>query len=225
MAKQSTEKNEKILVFEDQNGINIPLEALQKLCGLANDVADKYESLNLGQFTREIYEDMMENGTLNIRVAYLAQIKSEIKRLNINNPTMKDALFGNADQALLPLKAASEVLKKYSNERIGYFSLLEKYKKASFIDGRFVVTDSDIEKLKDERCRIYIEDDKQKAALESLENVVDAYNKLLESLKPMNNGLAFKFTQSTARLEDYISLVDGKASVYKPALNYFLVTT
>jgi len=224
MAKQNTVVNTRILVYENLNEVKVPLEVIQKICNMANDVASKYEELNLGQFSYDVFEDIIENGILNIRINYLSNIKSEIKRLQINNPSMQQAFFGNIDQALLPIKNLIEGFMKYTGERMGYFSLQEKYKKASFIDNRFIVTEEDIENLKDQYCRIYIEDEKQKAAFESLEKVVDAYNNLLDNLKPMNPGIAQKFTQSTIRLEDYIALQDGKATVYKPALNYFLVT-
>lgn len=224
MAKQSIVENTRILVHEDLSRFKSPHEVIQKICALANDVAEKYEDLNLGQFSYDVFEDIIENGTLNIRGNYVANIKSEIKRLQINNPSMQQAFFGNIDHALLPLKNSLEIFMKYSGERMGYFSLQEKYKKASFLDHRFVLTKDNTERLKDEYCRIYIEDEKQKAAFESLEKVVDAYNNLLDNLKPMNAGIAHKFTQSTIRLEDYITLQNGKASVYKPALNYFLIT-
>jgi hypothetical protein len=224
MTKQSIIENTRILVYEDLNGFNIPLQSIRKIISLANNVADKYEDLEMGSFTYEIYNDVIENGVLNVQVRYLATIRAEIKRLSITNPSIQHAMFGDLDRALEPLKTAIETLLKYSGNLMGYFILTEKYKKASFKNNRFLLTKDDEESLKDEFCRIYVDDEKQSTALDSLRSFVDAYNTLLDSVSNMNQGMTDDMIRNPLKVWEYIQIENQKASVYNPNLGYFLQT-
>ena len=224
MAKQLAE-TKRTLVHEDLNGFDVPLQTINKVISLANDIAGKYEELNIGPFTYDVFSDIIENDTLNIRVNYLAVIRLEIRRLNINNPSIQHAMLGDIDRALDPLKKAVSDFKNYSSNRMGYFSLDIRYKKASFENSRFILTEGDIERLKDEYCRIYIDDEKQSTALESLKSFVAAYNELLSSVSNMNQAMSANMIRNPLTVWDYIQIENQKASVYNPNLAYFLQTT
>ncbi|MHB1179054.1 MAG: hypothetical protein ACYCZO_12080 [Daejeonella sp.] len=218
-------KPKRSLVYENLAPLPRIIDDFNKIIALANDVADQYEELNIGEFTRETYKDLVSNGILNVREKYLNSVKSEISRLKINNPTVKSAMLDGINTSLIPLKNSVSVLMKATRGTFGYFSLFEEYNNiVSFTDQRFILTEDDIELLKEVHCRIYTESKEQEDALESLQNVIDAYNNLIEKVRYMNPQTAKAFTESSLLLAEFMGLKDGKAFVYKPYLDQFLYT-
>ncbi|MBC8984777.1 hypothetical protein H9X96_03200 [Pedobacter sp. N36a] len=223
MGKQEIEQ-QRTLVFEDLSRLSNPQNSLEKVANLANKVASKYEELSMGAFTIEVYEDLVSNGVSNVQVKYSDDVKSEIKRLKINNPSLKNALMSDIDKALKPLSDAVSELKKYSSDRIGYYTLISGSNKITFFNNRFNITQENIEVLKDEYCRIYIETEAEAKGYASLLDFVRAYNQMITDVNGYNSDLANKL-RSTETLNRFITHLDGKTAIYGPNLAQFTYTT
>lgn len=225
--KQSNRENEfnKKLVWENL----VPLDQLTKevsmLIDLANEVADEYEKLAIGKFTQEIYDDLVNKGIDGTKENYIGSAKDEIKRLKVMNPTVRNSLLERIDLDLKSLEDSVNKLKKYNSHinRFNYHILTSAHSEiTSFQERRFVLTVSDIERIKDKYCRVFIETQNQQELYDSLNDFVASYDKVIKAAKRTNEKFANNLSNSINAMDPFVWCVQGEAAIYKPKLESFL---
>jgi hypothetical protein len=198
--------NENLLYFD---GIKIEAE---KLIAKVNKLAEKYESLKLGPFSQKIFELIMNDGPSKIKEAYLKSIIGDS-----NSPSLKNLLSQDADLIFKEMQVFIDDVKKYhpgaSYSYHNFMTGMNSIQLGTFKDARFILTDQDIESIKDQKCRTYITTKEQLDAVEHLKTFIESFNKLSAAINKFNPAIHRLFTDSFQNVGRYATIENGVATL------------
>lgn len=225
MDKKKETKILKNLVFEDLSILGKVIGEYTILINEANSIANEFEKLDDGQFTLEIYEDLIENGTKNILEKFLENTKNETERLKIKNPVILEAMLSGSNNVFKPLE---QLLHSFINKNrfgdylITPFSLLPKYGHVTFEHNRFKITEANKENFKEKYCRVYATTVEQNKAIQSLKSICQQYGGLIENVSQYNPKLALMLKTDIGHLNKFINAENENPNIIESALELLL---
>jgi hypothetical protein len=167
----------KELISENKNQFESYIQRLEtEVIPKVNSFLSLYASLGIGDITKDELTRVASHKSAReeIRQKYEAVVWSEIKRLKINNPTLRRNMIESIEIDLDPVYTELQAL--YDLEEMSDFSIVE---------GKAVITDSDKANIL-ERFRTYIMNESEKQFVESLQGLANHYNEFQRLLKDNN---------------------------------------
>lgn len=214
-ASIQNELHERILINENLTYFDGLKKEATDLIEKANKLAEKYEQLEIGPFTQEIFDQLILNGYAQARELYLKMILAETKSFALRNLMQNDV-----DRVFKELQVFIDEVQKTRTARNNYtyHNLVSTspfaFKFSTFKDHRFHLTDEDVERIKDHHFRTYINTQEQLDAVDNLKNLISCFNKLTQDIKKFNPALSWRFSDSFTYVGRYAVIEDGVATLY-----------
>ena len=168
-------KKERILLSQDNSLLNEICSDLKQFKPLLENLKIIYESLEIGDFTPQIYKEIVYSGTAGISERFESSIESDIKKMGVTKSIIKDNIKEGSETLLNQFVALVNELKRFRPQTFSREKRLN-LKYISFSDKGFVVTSEDKENILEFECRIYIETDAEHKIYEALTKFMDAFN-------------------------------------------------
>jgi hypothetical protein len=213
-ASIQNELPERILINENLMYFDGLKKEATDLIEKANKLAEKYEQLEIGLFTQDVFNELVLIGYSSAREQYSKMILAETKNFALRNLMQNDV-----DRVFKELQAFVDDVKKlkvYGNT-FSFYNLAGQPGHLhfhTFKDGRFILTDQSIEKIKDHHCRTYINTQEQLDAVENLKNLLSCFNKLNQDIKKFNPAIQRLFLDHFTNVGRYAIIEDGVATLY-----------
>lgn len=179
---------ERILIKEDKS----VLTAIQKdlsvfMPGLIN-LKEKYEDLELGDFSDQVLKSLIATGTKPVISNYIKMLNDQLDKLNITSQLIRANSIANHNSKIEALDLGLQNLK---NTRVPIYAsrrttLSLKY--ISFEDGSFKLSEKDKENILENYARIYIELDHEHEIFNTISELETAYNNYIGLLKKLKAG-------------------------------------
>lgn len=168
-------KKQRILIAQDNSLLNEICSDLPHFKPLLENLKTIYESLEIGDFTPQIYREIVYSGTGEISKRFRASIESDIGKMGITKSIIKDNVKEGSEALLNQFITFVSELKKFSPNTYSREKRLN-LKYISFNDKGFVITSEGKENILEFECRIYIETDAEHKIYEALTKFMDAFN-------------------------------------------------
>jgi hypothetical protein len=174
---------ERILIAQDNSLLNDICSDLRQFKPLLEGLKTIYESLEIGDFSPQIYGEIVYSGTSEISKRFRASIESDIKKMGVSKSIIKENITSGAETLLNQFEVYVNELKKFRPET---FSRQQKLnlKCISYNEKGFVITSDDKEDIL-ESCRIYIETDVEHELYEALLKFIDAFDEFDKKIVEM----------------------------------------
>ena len=183
MAKETSHVGK--VLFVDETGIERTVAAYKVINQGVNAVAEAYEALGFGKFTKEALNDLFTNRLKTLKGRYDKEVTDSIERLQIKSPTIRQNM----------IKQAWNDLNTFSRDKIeplfstlintagsglntGYPIRLEQ---VTVIDGRAVIDDKMVQWIK-EHFTYVITTESQSEVYGLLLELQGTYNKLAKKI-------------------------------------------
>ncbi len=168
-------KKERILIAQDNSLLNEICSDLKQFKPLLESLKTIYESLEIGDFTPQIYGEIVYSGTGEISKRFRASIETDIKKMGVSKSIIKENITSGAETLLNQFVVYVNELKKFRPET---FSRQKKLnlKCISFNEKGFVITSDDKEDILESQCRIYIETDAEHELYEALLKFIESFD-------------------------------------------------
>ncbi len=185
-------KKDRILISQDNSLLNEICSDLRHFKPLLENLKTIYESLEIGDFTPQIYGEIVYSGTGGISERFKASIESDIKKMGVSKSIIKENITSGAETLLNQFVVYVNELKRFRPDNFSRQKNLN-LKCISFNEKGFVITSDDKEDILEAQCRIYIETDAEHelygALLKFIESF-DEFDKNITDLGIINNNIA-----------------------------------
>jgi hypothetical protein len=168
-------KKERILLAQDNSLLNEICSDVKQFKPLLENLKTIYESLEIGDFTPQIYNEIVYSGTKGISERFESSIESDIEKMGITKSIIKDNIKEGSETLLNQFITYVSELKRFRPQTFSREKRLN-LKYISFNDKGFVITSDDKENILESECRIYIQTDAEHEIYESLTKFLDAFN-------------------------------------------------
>lgn len=213
-AQVQNELPERILINENLMYFSSIESEARELTFKAKKLAEQYEALNIGSFTQEIFNELIINGSAAQKGEYTKVALAETKSLSLKNLIANDIdrVFKDLQVLIDDVKKRSFYPKTYNEYNL--IGATSYFQFATFDYGRFLITDTDIERMKDYHCRTYITTQEQFDAVENLKVFIGSFNRLTQDIQKLNPAIGRLFTDSFSNVGRYATIENGVATLY-----------
>ncbi|MDQ6482338.1 hypothetical protein [Dyadobacter sp. LHD-138] len=206
---------QKILIIEDRSVLNVINIDLYGYIRHLNTVKSKYEDLELGAFTAEIFDKVVKSDQAKIEITrdYWDAQKQQLKASGITNAVLVETVLAGSNG---PIDAFAASLRQLYKSRMTYPESVEYIR---FDDDRFGIQ-KDYEHLAIEKyCREWTKSDEEVEFIEALEGIHKAYETYLVAAGKVN--ATYHISRSFGTLDALFDSSDGKWQVSPlRAINY-----
>lgn len=210
-------EKERILIKEDR-------ELLKKICRdipeyvpLLNKVKECYEKLELGDFSQEIYEEIINFGENKSLKKFHSFMINQFDKANITSTIIRASMMSDTLIVRESFKNSVQELKSFKpfniEKRIGERYDYLKLNQITYENGRFFISDENEENILEQSCRKYLESDRDHMFFELINKYADSY-KDLKLFLIQNN---FYRNPNHAILSDFVNEQDFASG--KPPIN------
>ncbi|WP_194767859.1 hypothetical protein [Tamlana sp. I1] len=178
----ATKEFKRILIDEDKKHLSKIVNQIEKFQPLLQKLKAKFEGLELGPLTDEVYQELVSQGSKRLAQEHLKNLNGQCEKAGITSQIIKEGFYKTSQDRINQL---NDVLGKLKNLRPIDISLVTNFNVPSLRPtdiyysqkrNLFMVGPEQKEKLLEKYCRVYIETEKEKTAVTALENLVKAYN-------------------------------------------------
>jgi hypothetical protein len=215
-------QKERILLDQNDSLLNDICSDLKHFKPLLNNLKTIYESLELGAFTHQIYEEIVHSGAEGICKIFKASIESDIEKMGVSKSIIKDNIISGSDDLLNQFTTYVTELKRF---RPDTFSRQKKLslKHISFNEKGFVITPDDKENILESQCRIYLETDEEHTIYEDLTKFITAFEVVEKYIT--NNGISMnQMASKMSYIETYFLNRNGEKLEIKPDMIKWIVS-
>lgn len=178
----------KVLLHEDRNLMSEISSDLNKYLPLLKEVKKSYENLELGDFTNEIFKELVLHGTKGISQKFNKHLEKQIEKLEVTSSILIENLLTGTKPLITEFENKVFLLKKFKPDTYSRSSYL-KLDFISYQNNCFYLSDEDKEQILEHDCRVYLESEKEAELYENLKQLIEAYKKINDNL----NELEFRF--------------------------------
>lgn len=212
-------KKERILIAQDNSLLNEICSDLRHFKPLLEGLKTIYESLEIGDFTPQVYGEIVYSGTGEISKRYRASIESDIKKMGVSKSIIKENITSGAETLLNQFVMYVNELKRFRPDTFSRQKHLN-LKCISFNEKGFVITSDDKEDILESQCRIYIETDAEHELYDALLKFIesfDQFDKKIVALGIISNPIANKLG---AVAEMFLMTENGKFKVKPESIRW-----
>lgn len=174
---------ERKLIFEDQGLIPLLEKDLRHFWPHLDKLKVSFDALELEAFSDEIYKELVNKGTTEIKERYQDKIRKEIKSAGITNSLITENLMNGNLENIAKLNKDLDTLKASHPFKSAWETLPNlRIEDISYSEEGFIVSEEDQESLMEKHARVYIQDPEEHELYESLQAFVDAYNDINSTL-------------------------------------------
>ncbi|MDD2819715.1 MAG: hypothetical protein PHW29_00480 [Flavobacterium sp.] len=212
-------KKDRILISQDNSLLNEICSDLRHFKPLLENLKTIYESLEIGDFTPQIYGEIVYSGTGGISERFKASVESDIKKMGVSKSIIKENITSGAETLLNQFVVYVNELKRFRPDTFSRQKNLN-LKCISFNEKGFVITTDDKEDILEAQCRIYIETDAEHELYEALLKFIesfDEFDKNITDLGIINNNIANRLGSIA---EIFLIPKDGKYKVKPESIRW-----
>jgi len=204
-------KQKRTLLFEDSKAIEKYEVRINQFLPIFTKIKTCYEGLEIGEFTDEVYKDLLNNGVNNIRSKYSKAFDDKIGGLPL---VIRQSIERERDVPMDALKMAFDNLKSHNTSGLG--SIVFPLDCITIFEGVPTINKLDKEKILERYHRVYIEGDIEHDVYAKLKALEKGFNDCLEVFDKAN------FTQyfTLQNLENLFYQKDNRIVVRTDAVHY-----
>jgi len=124
-------------------------------------VREAYEVLEIGEFNNEVWTELRDAGPAQIIAKYRHALDEELASTGVKHSVLKRVALNGTEEAVENLLSALHAAQRFAPRKSVNRDIYLDLSYVSIIDGKIAISDDDAELIKDEYCRVYIEDEEQ----------------------------------------------------------------
>ncbi|EKT4509607.1 hypothetical protein AAIP42_001007 [Flavobacterium psychrophilum] len=184
----------RVLLHENSNLLGEISSDLNQYLPLLKEVKMSYENLELGDFTNEIFKELLSTGTNGIDIRFTEHLKKQIEKLEVTSSVLKENLLNGSKTLFQDFANKVSLLKRFKPDTFSRTNYL-KLNFISYQNIGFYLSDENKEQILENECRVYLDNEKEVELYENLKQFIEAYNKVSENL----NELQFSFSYNQGK--------------------------
>ena len=196
---------ERQLLFEDTQLISSIVRDISQFSPALNIVKTCYEKLDIGEFSNEVLQEIINGATSKIEIRYSNALRAQFKAAGITNEAVLNKIFSDAEAPMNEFKKAVQELRgirPISGDRP-----VLKLSDIGYKNGKFGVYNSEL--IAERDCRVYLETEEQINAYKLLKSIASKYEEFAELMKSMGYATFTPF----AELRAFLRAENGKLVV------------
>lgn len=210
------------LVFEDQELLSEILRDLRFFKPSLEKLKTAYESLEIGQFTDEILDELVLEGTGKIFERHTKSLNDQLDKTGVVNTKLREFVLQGTDGPKAALREALTELRSIKPEPPTSITASARTKVLpleliSFDGERFFISDSDKDWLTEAYCRDYLESEATQDLYARLEIMRDALNDFRRILSTLDLRYDSRFV--TSGLDKFLCVKDDNVSIIPKSVN------
>lgn len=172
---------ERLLINQDDQRFKEIVRDFNMFKPLLDNLKSAYEALNIGSFNNEVFSDIRENGSVNIKERFETELNNQLDVSGVKFPALRKELF----EGSLPLlhsfvKACDEVPSFINRNPHATYEL--SY--VGYQNGEFTpYTDESKELILENYCRLYTETEQEYKIYIAAQKFVKAYREMEDAIK------------------------------------------
>lgn len=206
----------RILIKENNHLLGQICNSLNKYHQPLNELKTAFDSLEIGEFNNEIFQELIINGTAKIESTFVRQLNEMLDKMDVSNSMIRKNLTEGKDNLMFNLKNKLKELKSFVPPRLPESFPRINLDDISYLDGEFKIVDKEV--IAERYCRIYLDNEIEKNAFDCLQIIADNINKLNQHLAESHypdKAIAFNYLHKFLKGPDNCEIdVDGfKAAI------------
>lgn len=184
----------RVLLHENNNLLGEISSDLNQYLPLLKEVKKSYENLELGDFTNEIFKEIILTGTNGIDTRFTENLKKQIEKLEVTSSILKENILNGSRTLFQDFANKVSLLKRFKPDTFSRINYL-KLNFISYQSNGFYLSEENKEQILENECRVYLDNEKEAELHGNLKQFIEAYNKVSENL----NNLQFAFSYSQGK--------------------------
>lgn len=191
----------KKLIHQDNKGVNNIHKDLKKIKPLLVNMLTGYKSLEMGDFSDKVFQEIKKGGLRNMEQKYLRNMESQIKKAGITSSLIKANL----------IKGSNEIFQKFKDDVQNVISFRDyhrgfndntpflKLEMIDYVGGSFMITEEKEAEFIENHCKVYLETDQENKIYDAANKFMDGFNELKAELE----AVGYRGTMNVNSISEY----------------------
>ncbi|RXG31798.1 hypothetical protein [Leeuwenhoekiella marinoflava] len=175
----------KKLIHQDNKGVENIHKDLKKIKPLLVNMLTGYKSLEMGDFSDKVFQEIKKGGLRNMEQKYLRNIESQIKKVGITSSLIKANLIKGSNDIFQKFKDDVQNVISFRDYHRGFNDNTPflKLEMIDYVGGSFMITEETEAKFIEEHCKVYLETEQQHKIYEAANKFLDGFKELISELE------------------------------------------
>lgn len=183
-------KKERILIKEDRDLLKTICRDFSEYVPLLNKVKESYENLELGDFTQDIYKEIIDFGANKSLQKFNSSMINQFDKANITSTIIRSSMMSDTLNIRESFKISVQELKSFKpfniSKMIGQRYDFLKLHQITYENGRFFISDENEENILEQSCRTYLTTERDHLLFEKVKTFSNSYKELKKFLLQNN---------------------------------------